>query len=321
MTAKPVTIENVRQARISIADFIRHTPLVKSASLSRLTGTAVHLKLETLQATGAFKLRGATNKLRSLSAEELQRGVVCCSTGNHGRAVAMAAKQLGVSAVVCMSSLVPAIKVDAIKALGADVRIVGSTQDEADVEVERLVGEDGRVNVSPFDDPHVIAGQGTIGLELLEDLPHIDTVIVPLSGGGLICGIALALKAHVDVRVIGVSMDRGAAMYESCRAGQLVPVAEEASLADSLTGGIGADNQYTFPMARELVDDMILVTEDEIAAGMKHALREERMVVEGGGAVSIAALLAGKVHSPGKHVACVISGNNVDIDKLLRICA
>ncbi|MGI9305167.1 MAG: hydroxyectoine utilization dehydratase EutB [Gammaproteobacteria bacterium] len=317
-----VSVEDIRRARSALDGLVTRTPLIPSQSLSQRTGSEVSLKLETLQATGAFKLRGATNRLVNLSSAARRRGVACCSTGNHGRGLAYAARQLGVSATICMSKLVPTNKVAAIEALGATVVITGDSQDEAQLEVERLVEEKGVIDVSPFDDPHIIAGQGTIGLELLEDLPDADTVLVPLSGGGLISGIALALKAaSAHIRVIGVSMERGAAMYESQRAGRPVAVTEEATLADCLGGGIGIENRHTFEMVRALVDDFVLLTEDEIAAGMRHALLGERLVVEGGGAVGMAAVLADKVQTLGQKVAIVVSGNNVDMQKLLRICA
>jgi threonine dehydratase len=220
------TLADVYRARAAIGPWVRRTPLVRSDALSRRLGRSVHLKLETLQETGSFKLRGAANRLLALSAAERVRGVVAVSTGNHARAVAHAAKALGVPTTVFMSTLVPENKVAAVQALGAEVRIAGDSQDAAEAAARELADERDRVFVPPFDDPWIIAGQGTIGLELLEDLPELDTVLVPLSGGGLIGGIALALKcADPSIRVIGVSMERGAAMYESLRAGQPIEVA------------------------------------------------------------------------------------------------
>ena len=320
MTNHSVTLRDVYRARQAIGGIVRRTPLVPSPTLSARTGTAVHLKLETMQHTGAFKIRGATNKLTSLDEAERRRGVVTVSTGNHGRAVATAAQHLGVRAAVCMSTLVPGNKVEAIRALGAEVRIVGHNQDEAEVEAERLVAEDGMVIVPPFDDAHVIAGQGTIGLELMEDLPDLDTVLVPVSGGGLIGGIALAIKAAApEARVIGVSMDRGPAMYESQKAGTPVRVEELPSLADSLGGGIGIANRHSFALVRDFVDELLLVSEEQIAAAMIHAFREERLVAEGGAVVGIAALLNGLVDNLGETVAVVVSGRNVDMDSFARI--
>lgn len=315
-----ITLRDVYRARRRIEGLVRRTPLVASPSLTRRCGVPVHLKLETLQETGAFKLRGASNRLLALSAAERARGVVTMSTGNHGRAVAQAAARLGVPAIVCMSRLVPRNKIEAIEALGAEARIVGASQDEAAIEAARLVSEEGRILVPPFDEPHVIAGQGTLGLELLEDLPDLRQVLVPLSGGGLIAGVALVLKAaNPAIRVVGISMARGAAMVESLRAGRPVEVAEEASLADSLGGGIGLDNRHTFAMVRDLVDETLLLEEEEIAAGMRHLFREERLVAEGAGAVGAAALLCGKVAAADGPVALVVSGGNVDMDDFLRV--
>ncbi len=300
-----ITQAAIWRARQAIAPFIRRTPLVRSEALSRHLGRNVHLKLETQQRTGAFKLRGATNRLLQLSERERERGVVAVSTGNHARAVAHAARVQGISAIVCMSPLVPQNKVLAVQALGAKVQIVGRNQDEAEVVARELAAERGLTFVSPFDDPFVIAGQGTIGLELLEDLPTLDCVLVPLSGGGLIGGIALALKcADPAIRVIGVSMERGPAMALSLAAGRPVAVEEEASLADSLGGGIGLDNRYTFALVRRLVDETVLVSEAEIAAAMRHCYWQERQIVEGGAAVGVAALLAGKTTSAGKTSSC-----------------
>jgi len=316
----PPTLADVYRARAAIAPWVRRTPLVRSEALARARGRSVHLKLETLQETGAFKLRGATNRLLALSAAERERGVVAVSTGNHARAVAHAAKRLGVPAAVFMSTLVPGNKVEAVRALGAEVRIAGDSQDAAEAAARRLAAEQSRVFVSPFEDPWVIAGQGTVGLELLEELPDLDTVLVPLSGGGLIGGIALALKsADRAIRVIGVSMERGAAMHASLRAGRPVEVAEAPSLADSLGGGIGLDNRYTFALVRDLVDQVVLVSEDEIAAAMAHCYWHEQQIVEGGGAVGIAALLAGQVDAPGGRIVVVLSGRNVDLRRFTEI--
>src|SRR5918996_5479675 len=203
-----VTLQDIYRARRAIAGQIRRTPLVLSDSLSHAAGAPVHLKLEHLQITGSFKLRGATNAVLALSPEQRGKGVVGVSTGNHGRGLAYAAKQTGARCVICMSRLVPRNKVEAIKALGAEVRIVGASQDEAQVEADRLVAEDGMIMLAPFDHPDIIAGQGTLGVEILEDLPEVETVIVPLSGGGLIAGVACAIKsANARIRTIGVSME------------------------------------------------------------------------------------------------------------------
>ena len=307
-----VTLQDIYRARQAIGARIRRTPLAASDSLTRQVGAPVHLKLEHLQITGSFKLRGALNAVARLSPEDRSKGVVAVSTGNHGRGLAFAAAQAGVRCLVCMSRLVPRNKVAAIEALGAEIRIVGASQDEAQLEADRLVAE-GMTLVPPFDHPDIIAGQGTLGLEIIEDLPEVETVIVPLSGGGLIAGVARAIKsAAARIRVVGVTMERGCAMYRSQEAGRPVPVEELPSLADALGGGIGLDNRYTFAMVRDLVDELLLVSEEEIADAIRHAYFEERQVIEGSGAVGIAALLAGKVRRPGV-TAVVVSGGNIDM--------
>ena len=312
ISTSSLTLRDIHEARERIAPIARRTPLVYSAALSERAGTAVHLKLECLQVTGSFKVRGAANRMLQLTAEEKARGVVTVSTGNHGRAVAYVAGRLGIPAVICMSERVPAGKVEAIRALGAEVVLHGEGYDEAERHSFRLQRERGLVRIEGFDDPFVIAGQGTIGLELLEDLPGIDTAIVPLSGGGLISGIALALKsAGRPVRVIGVSQDRAPVMVHSLRAGRPIELPEEETLADALAGGIGLANRCTFRMVQELVDETVLVTEEEIAAGIVFAFEQHRLVVEGGGAVGIAALLHGHVSGLGRTVAVVVSGGNI----------
>jgi threonine dehydratase len=321
VAAEPLTLADVERARVTIAGKIRPTPLAQSPSLTGHAGVPVHLKLEHHQLTGSFKLRGASNAVANLSPDQAARGVVGVSTGNHGRGLAHAARQAGVRCIVCMSRLVPENKVEGIRSLGAEVRIVGDSQDDAQVEVDRLVAREGMTMLPPFDHRHVIAGQGTLGLEIVEALPDVGTVVVPLSGGGLIAGVALAVKSvRPAARVIGVTMERGAAMYQSQHAGQPVPVEELPSLADALGGGIGLDNRYTFAMVRDLVDGMVLLTEAEIAEGIRHAYRQEKQVIEGSGAVGIGALIAGKLTLDGP-TAIVVSGCNIDMALHARLIA
>lgn len=311
--AGAVTMSDVLAARRRIAPHVHRTALVASAALSGLCGQTVLLKNEHQQLTGSFKLRGATNAVLSLSEDERARGVTAASTGNHGRALAHAARAAGARAVICMSSLVPSNKIEAIKALGAEARIVGMSQDDAQVEVDRLAAEEGLVDIPPFDRAEVIAGQGTLGLEIIEDAPELDAVLVPLSGGGLIAGVALAIKTlSPKTRVIGVCMERGAAMVACLAAGKPVAVEELETLADSLGGGIGLANRYTFGMVRDLVDETVLLSEREIAQGIVHAYRDEREVIEGAAAVGIAAVLAGKFRPVGP-TAIVLSGKNIDM--------
>jgi threonine dehydratase len=309
---RELSLAQVQAARRRIEGTAVATPLVPSPFLTGLAGGDFLLKLETTQPIGAFKLRGAANAIFGLDGEV--DGVTCCSTGNHGRGVAYAAREKGLRAVICMSSLVPETKVKGIEALGAEVRIVGRSQDEALAESRRLVEEDGLVEVSPFDDPLVIAGQGTIGLELMEQRPDLAAILVPISGGGLAGGIAYTVKQlNPNVRVIGISMDRGAAMYESLRAGYPVEVEEVPSLADSLGGGIGLDNRLTFNLCRNYLDDLILVTEEEIYRAMQTIYYEDRIVCEGACVVGIAALQAGKLPPLKGSTAAIITGRNLDM--------
>lgn len=320
MAMLPVTLADIEAAAQRVEGRVLRTPFVLSAALSEMCGVPVGLKLEHHQTTGSFKLRGATNAVLSLSPQAQARGVVAASTGNHGRALSHAAKAEGAVATICMSRLVPENKVSEIRRLGAAVRIVGRSQDEAQLEVDRLVAEEGLVMVPPFDDAAVVAGQGTLGLEIIDAMPDVATVLVPLSGGGLAAGVAVAVKGRLPkARVIGLTMDRGAAMKASLDAGRPVQVEEVASLADSLGGGIGLDNGVTFPMCRALLDDVLLLSEAEIAAGMRHAYEEEREVVEGAGAIGIAALLSGRLGTLDGPVAVIMSGRNVDMGLHRRV--
>jgi threonine dehydratase len=331
-----VTLNDIQLARQTIAPIIRKTPLIHSPLLTRCLASnesgeksrliaspdreAVYLKLENLQVTGSFKIRGAANKMLNLNAEEKRRGVVTGSSGNHGSAVAYIASQLGIPAVICISTKAPSNKVEAIKRLGAELVLFGTSYDESVSHALQLVQERGLTMIDSFDDPYVIAGQGTIGLELLEDFPEIDTVIVPVAGGGLLGGIALALKSiNSSIHVVGVSMERAPVMYCSLKAGAPVEMDEEETIAHALAGGLGSDNKYTFRMVQELVDEVVLVSEEAIAEAMIFALEEHHLVVEGAGAVGIAALLHRKVREPGRNVAVVISGGNVEIPMLLEL--
>ena len=312
-------LAEIRAARAAIAGLVQRTPVIAAPALSARAGREILLKLESLQPIGAFKLRGAANAVSRLGVEQRRRGIGCCSTGNHGRAIAYAAARAGIRATICLSALVPEAKVRAIRALGAEVRRIGDSQDEAQAEIDRLAQSEGLTDIPPFDHPHVIAGQGTIALELLEDRPDLSAIVVPLSGGGLISGIAIAAKAlKPDIRIIGVSMENGAAMYESLAAGRPVEVREVPSLADSLGGGIGLGNRWTFPVCRALVDETILVSEEEIYRGMRALFIDQKLVTEGAAAVGPAALIAGKLRLDGP-TAIIISGHNVEPDQFLAV--
>jgi len=320
MSMTAITMRDVYLAKQRIAPIALRTPLISSPLLSERTHTSVLLKLENLQKTGSFKIRGAANKLLSLTNDEKTRGVLAVSTGNHGRAVSYVAETLGLRAVICLAEGVPQNKVDALRRLGAEIVIHGKSYDEATEHAFRLQEERGLTMIHPFDEPFVIAGQGTIGLELLEDLPRIDTAIVPLSGGGLISGIAVALKsANPAIRVIGVTMDRAPVMHHSLQAGQPIDMDEEETLADALVGGLGPVNHYTFRMCQEYVDESVLVSDEEIAEAMAFCLDQHHFVVEGGGAVGVAALLREELNGLGEHIAVVLSGSNIDLPMLLEV--
>ena len=313
-------LSDILAAKKTIRGIADATPFVPSPFMSQRVGQAFLMKLENMQPIGAFKLRGAFNAVMSLPDDVA--GVTCCSTGNHGRGVAFAAAKRGIPAVICMSNLVPQAKIDGIKALGADVRICGKSQDDALAESLRLVATEGLVEISPFDDPKVIAGQGTIGLEMLETQPDLDTILVPLSGGGLAAGVAVAAKSvNPNIRVIGVSMDRGAAMHASLSVGHPIEVEEVPSLADSLGGGIGLQNKLSFPLCRDHLDDVILVTEEEIRDAMQVLFYEDRIVAEGASVVGLAAVLSGKLDNARGPIGTIVTGRNLEMSTFHAIMA
>ncbi|SLN58018.1 Phenylserine dehydratase [Roseivivax jejudonensis] len=312
-----VTLADILAAARTIRGQADATPFVPSPFMESRYGQPVWLKLELAQPIGAFKLRGALNAVAHLPPDAA--GVTCCSTGNHGRGVAYAARARGLRAVVCMSELVPRAKVEGIRALGADIHIAGRSQDTAHAESQRLAREQNLVEISPFDDAHVIAGQGTIGLEMLAQVPELDTLLVPLSGGGLAAGIAAAAKAiKPEIRVIGVSMARGAAMQASLEAGHPVEVEEVESLADSLGGGIGLDNRLTFPMCRDLLDSVVQVEEADVYRALQTLYHEDRLIAEGACVVGLAAVQTGRVQLTGP-TGTILTGRNLDMDIFTRV--
>ena len=319
-STETVDLAAAAAARERIKDLCVVTPTRHSIVLSRQLGARVHLKIESMQPTGAFKLRGAANAILSLPKEVRQRGIIAQSSGNHGRAVAYVASQLGIPAVICLSCRTPEAKIEAVRMLDVEVVVEGADQMESIAVAERIQADRGLRPIPPFDDPDVIAGQGTISLELLEQCPDIDTIIVPVSGGGLAAGVAMVAKAlRPGIRVVGVSQDRGAAMYESLMAGHLVEVEEEASWADALVGGLPADNRWTIDMCGRWLDEIHLVSEDQIEAAMIHALRHEHLVLEGGGAVGPALLLSRPDDDWGKNVAVICTGDNVAVERLAAL--
>jgi threonine dehydratase len=323
---KEIDLALILQAAATIEHIACRTPLKKSLNLSEQLKSNVYLKMETMQDTGAFKLRGAANVILNLTAEQRSLGVVTASSGNHGKAVAYVAQKLGIKAVICMSSLVPENKITAIKQLGAQVIIHGDNQDLATEKAQLLASEQGLSFISAFDNPYVIAGQGTIALEIIEQLPEVDTIITQLSGGGLASGVAVAAKAlKPSVKVIGVTIEAGAAMYESMKAGRLVHVEETPSVADALTGPIPPDNQYTFALCHKLIDDVVQVSEQQIIDAMVYCFTDEKLVLEGGGAATVAMLLGDNKSKAeqylGDNVAVICSGDNVAVDKLMAYVA
>jgi len=313
-------LHDVFEARRRIEPMIRETPMMEASPLAAAAGAeAIYMKLESLQNTGAFKVRGASNKILGLSENERSRGVITFSTGNHGKAVSYVSGKTGVKAVVCLSEHVPKYRVEKIRALGAEVEIKGHSQDEAEEHYYRLVEERGLIPVVPFDDPAIIAGQGTIALEMLWRHPDLDVLLVPLSGGGLLAGIAMAAKSvRPTIHVVGVSIEQSPAMLESVKAGRPVAVEEKDTLADSLLGGIGRENHYTLPLVRQYVDEHVVITEKEIARAMAYAFTEHSLVIEGASAVGLAAIQTGKIDVKGKKAAAVISGSSVDPALFLR---
>lgn len=310
---RSITVQQVWKARKRIDSIARKTPLIYSEELSEAARRNVYLKLENLNTTNSFKIRGAANKILSLTEEEKNRGITTFSTGNFGRSVAYVAKRLGIKAVICISNRVPQAKVDALTRLGATVEIVGMSQDDAEKRSYQLQEEEGLAVIHPFDDADVIAGQGTIALEILEQLPETDTVLTGLSGGGLASGLGVVFKqTNPDIKVYGLSTEKGAAMYESIQAQKIVTVEEQDTLADSLLGGIGMNNQYTFQLVQRYVDDIILLKENEFAAGMLFMLDHHRMIIEGAAAGGISALLSEKFSELGENIVIIISGASVD---------
>ncbi len=319
-----ISVSSIYQAHNNLRPYIQRTPLVKASSLSNAR-RQVRMKLESLQPIGAFKLRGAVNAVLQLSPQQLEQGVVCASTGNHGRALAYAAQLFGCRATICMSSLVPENKLNAIEALGADIRIHGNSQDEAQQLVDQLVEQQAMNEIPPFDHADIIAGQGTIGLEILQEWPEVDTILVGLSGGGLLSGIALAAKAiNPEIRVIGISPERGAAMAASLQAGKETEVEELSTLADSLGGGIGMSNRYTFALTQQLVDQVVLLNESQIATAMRYLFWQERLVTEGAAAVGAALLIDSELSAQygdviGQNVAIIVSGQNIDMHQFMQV--
>ncbi|PEK94474.1 threonine ammonia-lyase, partial [Bacillus toyonensis] len=288
------------------------TPLVKSFYLTSKTGGEIYLKLENMQLTGSFKFRGAFNKISQLTNEEKERGVIACSAGNHAQGVALSSHLLGIKSKIVMPTSAPQAKVDATRGYGSEVILYGDTFDDAKAKCEEIIKETGETYLHPYDDVEVMAGQGTIGLDILDDMWDVDTVIVPIGGGGIISGIAVALKSfNPSINIIGVQADNVHGMKASYDAGKIVEHYEEPTIADGCA--VKIPGNLTFEIVKDLVDDIVTVSEEELEVAMKDLLQRGKAVVEGAGALATAALLAGKVdkYVQGKKVVAVISGGNV----------
>lgn len=313
-----VEYRDIERARAILSAVAVHTELLRSDTLTHLIGSQVYLKAENRQRTGAFKIRGAYVKILSLSPRETARGVIAASAGNHAQGVAIAAQAAGIKSVVVMPEVAPLSKIMATRSYGAEVVLWGRTYDEASKRAKQIQAELGAVFVHPFDDPKVIAGQGTIGIEILEDLPDTDVIVVPVGGGGLIAGIATAAK-HIrrDIKIVGVQAASAPACHDSFHSGRLHSVPVAGTIADGIA--VKRPGDLTFPIIRELVDDMVTVGDEEISQAVVLLLERAKLLVEGAGAVGVAALLAGRLHYPGKKVVALLSGGNVDINAVAKI--
>jgi threonine dehydratase len=314
-----MNIDDILAARQRIADQVLYSPCTCYEALSSAIGAEVYLKLENLQITGSFKERGALNTVLQLSAEEKSRGVIAASAGNHAQAVAHAAKLVGIKARIVMPETTPLNKVQGTRAFGAEIVLHGQNYDEAYRKALELQCESDATLIHAFDDPRVMAGQGTIGLELLEQLPDLDMVVVPVGGGGLIAGIATAIKASKpEVDIIGVEAKQLPAMRESLGKDQVLPLTPHATIADGIA--VAQVGRQTFPLVRRYVSEVITVGEDDIANAIMTLLEQEKTLAEGAGAVGIAALRSGAIHNlAGKKVAVVVSGGNIDMTRLSLI--
>ena len=312
-------LADIKSARERIATAIPVTPLVPALGLRDRVDGSLHIKLESLQRTGSFKDRGALNRLLDLSAEDCKRGVVTASAGNHAQAVAYHGARLGIPVQVVMPEHTPLIKVSNTKRFGAGVHFHGATLSESMLEARRMEHDKGYVLIHPFDDQSVISGQGTIGLELLEQLPDLTAVVVPIGGGGLISGIAIALKEQrPDIKIFGVEADVAASALASRRAGKVVKIESEETIADGIA--VKQIGELTFPIIERFVDEIVSVSEEQIAGAVHVLLENEKLVAEGAGAVSLAAILAGRIPLRQSDVTVlVLSGGNIDVNLLERI--
>src|SRR5438445_7051650 len=310
-----LTLDDFREVRARIAPHIKHTPLLTSRQLSELTGYEVRLKAEMFQRVGSYKIRGPLNKFALMPEDQKRRGVVCSSAGNHAQGVALAAKIHGIRAVVCMAANATPAKIAATRGYGAEVVLHGSIWDEANEKAKELVRSEGLTYIHPFDDEQLIAGQGTLGLEIVQDWPEVDAVIVPIGGGGLISGVAMAVKSHnPKAQVIGVESSDGPATKRSIEAGHLETI-ECRTIIDGLR--VRRVGEINFSVVQRFVDEIVALPDDEIFDAMIWIMERCKLVIEGAAAAPVAALLNGLVRLPaGSRVGAVLSGGNVNLDQL-----
>ena len=305
-------------ARQKLHGIVRKTPFERSDVLSRQTGSEIYLKAECLQKTGSFKLRGAYHKIASLSEDEKKRGIITASAGNHAQGVGYAASKFDIPCRVYVPEIIPKIKLEAIQKYHIEVVIQGKLYDEAHEAALEYAGKSGQTFIQAFDDPVIMTGHGTLGLEMFQEIPDLDAVLIPVGGGGLICGMATALKAlNPAVKILGCQSTASCAMARSLEENRpYFTFPSKATIAEGLEGGIGA---LTFEMGKHLIDDMVLVEEEDIEDAIRFLLQQHRWVVEGSGAVGVAALLNGRWSAPGRKVGIVLSGGNLDYGLLKRI--
>ena len=319
ISTKLVTLGDIKKAQEKLRQVIYPTPIMPAKSFSQHKKLRVYLKLENLQKTGSFKLRGAFNKLSQLDKQQRERGVIAASAGNHAQGVAYASSHFHTRAVIVMPERTPITKMMATKAYGAEIILYGSCFNDSYDRALKLAEETGMIFISPFDDDDIIAGQGTIGLEIIQQLPKVRTVIVPVGGGGLIAGLAIALKEHnPTIKIIGVEAKGAASMYESLQKGYICePLTITKTIADGIA--VNRPGEKTFPIIQKLVDEMALVEEEEIARAILSFIEEEKLLVEGAGAVPLAALQEKKLAIEEGDVVLVVSGGNIDVNTIARI--
>lgn len=313
-----LTLQDIKTAREIISNGVNKTPLIHSNYLSSYCGGSVYLKLENQQITNSFKIRGALNRMSKLSPDERRRGVVTASSGNHAQAVARVAELLNISAKIFVPENTSQTKLDKIKKYNAEIVLYGD-YDEVETKAREVAAKEELTYISPYNDAGIIAGQGTVGLEILEDLPKVDTIIVAVGGGGLISGIAIAVKTiNPNVKVIGVQSKAAATVHESLKAGKIVSIEEGKSFAEGLLGGI-EQGAITFEMIRMYVDDLVVVEEETIKNAIKLLWENEKQVTEGAGAIAIAPILENQDKFNGKNVVSVISGGNIEENLFQKI--